>query len=458
MLATVVDQLSELDDAALTARFRDLELEQRRLVVEMAALVNEGERRNIAVLDDHRSMKGWLKANANWSNGHAARARKLAKAVAAFPEIGEALLDGRIGVDQADELANVHANRRVAKLLPASINILVENAEQLSFEDSRTCLVRWQMLADLDGAHRDRELSHERRSATVAELDGALFLRATGGTAEVAAEMEAIFQQALEREFRLDVAERTRLHGPDAPASLLPRTDAQRRFDAMVSIFRRSVTVAPGAKAPMPLVNIAIDQRTFEEGLADLGLIPEPTDLADVDLSQRRCETTSGTPILPSVAVQAALQGHIRRVVFNSAGVVTELGRKRRLFTGSARDAVLLMATRCDFLGCDVPGAHTQIDHLDEWERDSGSTDPVNGGLGCGSHNRAKHRKYTAKRHRNGTVVYYRRDGTPMLPVGRRHPDELPDPPGLPDLVDESDVEELTRLARARVAALRPAA
>ncbi len=142
------------------------------------------------------------------------------------------------------------------------------------------------------------------------------------------------------REFRLDVAERTRLHGPDAPASLLPRTDAQRRFDAMVSIFRRSVAVAPGAKPPAPVVNIAI-----------------------------------------------------------------ELGRKRRLFTGSAREAVLLMATRCDFLGCDVPGAHTQIDHLDEWERDGGSTDPVNAGLGCGGHNRAKHRKYTAKRHRNGTVV-----------------------------------------------------
>ncbi len=45
-----------------------------------------------------------------------------------------------------------------------------------------------------------------------------------------------------------------------------------------------------------------------------------------------------------------------------------------------------------------------------------------------------------------------------MLPVGRRHPDELPDPPGPPELVDETDVEELTRLARARVAALRPAA
>jgi hypothetical protein len=52
-------------------------------------------------------------------------------------------------------------------------------------------------------------------------------------------------------------------------------------------------------------------------------------------------------------------------------------------------------------------------------------------------------------------VVYYRRDGTPMLPAGRRHPDALSD---RSRLVDESDVDELTRLAPARVAALRSAA
>ncbi len=454
MLATVVDQLTELDDHAFTEQFRNLELAQRRLDAEMAAIIAEGERRNIAAVDDHHSIKGWLKANANWSNAHVARTRKLAKTITALPAVGDALLAGRIGTDQADELANVASNRRVADQLPDSINILLVQAEQLSFEDARTCLLRWQTLADLDGAHRHRELSHERRTATVTELDGSLYARATGGTAELAAELEAIFNAAVEREFRADVAERTRLHGPDAPASLLARTDAQRRFDAMATIFRRSVAVPANAKTPTPLVNIVADQRTFEEALARRGLIPEPTDLANLDLSQRRCETTSGTVVVPDAVVQAALQGHIRRVVFNSAGVVIELGRKRRLFTGAAREAVQLMATRCDFPGCDVPGAHTQIDHLDEWDRDGGNTDPINAGLGCGSHNRIKHRKhFTAKRARNGQIIYYRRDGTPMLAVGRRHPDDLPGP----DQSAETDDQMLIRLARERLAALRPA-
>lgn len=50
-----------------------------------------------------------------------------------------------------------------------------------------------------------------------------------------------------------------------------------------------------------------------------------------------------------------------------------------------------------------VPGAHTQIDHLDEADTDGGTTDLDNAGLGCNGHNR-----------------------------------------------DEDDIEHLTRLARAR--------
>jgi hypothetical protein len=77
---------------ALTTRFRDLELEQRRVAAEMAAIIADGEPRNIAALDDHHSMREWRKANANRFNGHAAGARNPAKALEALPEVGEALL------------------------------------------------------------------------------------------------------------------------------------------------------------------------------------------------------------------------------------------------------------------------------------------------------------------------------------------------------------------------------
>lgn len=443
MLATVVDTLRGIDDSALTAEFRRLELERRRVDAEMAAVVAEGRRRSIHVVDHHHSITGWLKANANYSAGQCNRLRRLAELVDDLPETGEALHAGHIGTAQADELARVRANPRCGRLLANSIDVLLEQAEQLSFDNARTCLRRWEILADLDGAHADRESNVANRTASVAELDGSLHLRASGGDALATAEMIAIFDAELEREFRADVAERTRMHGPDAPCSLLPRTDAQRRYDALQAIFRKSVTAPADGRCPAPLVNILVDQRTHEEGLAAHGLVPDPDDLAELDLSRRRCETDTGINLLPDDIVRASLQGHVRRVVMNSAGVVIEMGRKRRLFTGAAREAAKLMATGCDHPGCGVAATFAQVDHVTEWS-ELGGTDPENSSLACGRHNPTKHAHYTVKRTRRGGVIYHRRDGTPMLAVGRRHPDDLP-----PDDVD------LAELARDRARALR---
>jgi len=236
--------------------------------------------------------------------------------------------------------------------------------------------------------------------------------------------MIAIFNTERETQFQIDVAERTRLYGPDAPASMLPRSDAQRRFDAIQAIFRRSTRVPADSKAPKPLVNIIINQRSFEENLHNHGLGDDPTDLPEVDPSLRRCETATGIAVLPDASVKAALTGHVRRVVLDSAGVVINMGRKQRLFTGSAREAAKLMAYRCDVRGCDVPGMFAEVDHMTEWVHD-GCTDTDNACNDCKSHNLAKHlKKYRVERKPDGQVVYYRPDGTPMLPVGQHPPPE----------------------------------
>jgi hypothetical protein len=444
MLATVVDNLRDLDDLGVADEFRRLELERRRVEAELAAIVAEGQRRSIHAVDHHHSMTGWLKANANYSTAQCNRLRRLARLVDDVPGVGDALNDGRIGTAQADELARVRANPRCGDQLQNSIEVLLEQAEQLSFDDARTCLRRWEILADLDGAHADREASVANRSATVVDLDGTLYLRATGGDRLATAEMVAIFNAELEREFQVDVAERTRLHGSDAPASALQRTDSQRRYDAMHSIFLKSVTAPADGRTPTPLVNILVDQRTHEEGLAAHGLVPFPEDLPDSDFAERRCDTETGTVLLPDDIVRASLRGHVRRVVMNSAGVVIEMGRKQRLFTAAARHAAKLMTTTCDHPGCGVSVTFAQVDHMVEWS-DNGVTDPENSSIACGRHNPTKHTHYRVRRTDRGYVVYHRRDGTPMLAAGRRHPDELP----------ETDDQMTARLARERAAALR---
>ena len=156
---------------------------------------------------------------------------------------------------------------------------------------------------------------------------------------------------------------------------MLERSAAQRRFDALRTIFERAASTAAGGRPPEPVVNIVVDQATFEAWLARMSADPDARS-RDVE-STRRCETTDGVQVAPADAVALALRGHVRRVVMDTAGVVIDLGRKVRLFTGSAREAAMLQGTRCLWPGC---GRHrTHIDHTHDWQFD-GPTDPANAG------------------------------------------------------------------------------
>jgi hypothetical protein len=468
MVATTVDslrnELAGLDDATVTERFRALELEARRVEAELAVVIAEANRRQLFLDDGHRSMAGWLRANANLANRQIRPRLQMADLVDDLPVVIDTLAAGHIGIAQAEQLATVAANPRCGQLLPESIEVLLEQAEQLPHVDAKRCLDRWVMFADLDGAHRQRELDHQRRTATVTELDGTVHMSASGGTALLGAELQTIFQHFLDAEFAADSAERLELHGANAANALLPRTDAQRRFDALVTIFRTAATASDDGRTARPLdmvLNLICDQTSFEEQLAHHGLIPTPTDLTAIDWSRRRCETIDGTVLLPTDMVRAALHGHVRRVVISTSGLPVDVGRKRRLFAGVAREVARLLGHHCDHPGCTVPTSQCDIDHLDEWVRDHGATNLDNAGLQCNTHNRHKQRtRLHVYRDPDGRPHTRGTDGTWIHPVGQRqqHP-QAQAPPGNDgrddDPVNDVEIDRLVNLARARVAALR---
>ena len=67
MYTELVEELMGLDNDSITERFRELELERRRIEAEMAAVVAVADARGVYGDDGHRSIKGWMRANANWS-------------------------------------------------------------------------------------------------------------------------------------------------------------------------------------------------------------------------------------------------------------------------------------------------------------------------------------------------------------------------------------------------------
>ena len=421
MYSTLVEHLIDVTDDELTDRFRALELERRRTEAEMAAIIQEGQRRALCTVDGHRTMKHWVRAQINCPAGDATRLRRLATAMNTVDGLGDALLDGHIGIAQAHELARLRAHPRVGDQLDSVSPLLLRHAEHLSYEEFRVVTRRWETLADLDGAERNDEASEARRKASVIEVGGAIDVRASGGSGLVTAELLTIFDRFVQAEFDKDVAARTSEFGPDAPASALPRSDSQRRFDALVAIFRAAVVAPANGVAPVPVLNLLVGLDTFERLVTRRVTGHDPGLGDDLDLGAERMEADTGTVVSPDDVLAAAVIGHVRRVVIDGAGVVVDAGRKRRLFFGVARQMALLLAHSCDHLGCTVPARLCQVDHLAEWDRDDGGTDQANSKPRCNTHNPLKtaHR-LRSKRDEFGNVVDFREDATAMAPVGRR--------------------------------------
>lgn len=185
-------------------------------------------------------------------------------------------------------------------------------------------------------------------------------------------------------------------------------------------------------------MNLVCDLHTYESAMARHDLADRPTDLRAPGPAKARCHTTSGVPVLPDDAVLASLGGWVRRVVVDSASVVTDMGRRSRLFTGAAAEAAALLATGCENLGCDIPGHWTQIDHIVEWS-DDGRTNQDNAALQCGRDNRRKHRLgLRTRRDCDGLLHAQRSDGTWITPVGA-------DPPTEADFLTDHEITDIIR-------------
>ncbi len=462
MFSDVLERLVELPEAALDDRIRALELERRQLDAELAAAISVADHRQLPAVDGHRTINAYLRATLNWSDSEASRFRSLARAVDHVEGLGTAWSSGRIGVSQAVHFGRLYGNRRVRDRLPEFTPMLLDDAEQLPYSDFARCVDRFTTQADVDGAHLDRDDAVEHRDAHVSDVGGMLDISAHGGDGVTTSELIAIHRRFTELEYRADLEARRAEFGDDACQHPLPRTARQRRFDALTAIFRRAASAQGMGATGDPLVNIVIDVETWARMLTSSGLIGDNLgDLTPVldellsdpaRLGARRCETSDGIAVHPHDVLRAALAGHVRRVVVDSAGVVIDVGRRRRLFTGSAREAAKLLVHHCEHPGCGLPADFCDVDHAEEWA-DGGLTDQTNARIRCGSHNvdKSKHR-WRVRRATNGRTYTIRSDGTIMLPVGVR-------PPTFPDDDDHSP-EEIIRLigiARQRAASLRAA-
>jgi hypothetical protein len=429
---TVVDsiELPDLDSFAMLSgaeRDRvtmDVERAFRKISAFRSQIIHTVDASQSYRDDFHHSAANWFCGVTNTSKSSALREVRVSRLLSEMPLLEAAAAAGNIGAEQMRLLRDLHANPRCRAKLPESDALLVAEARSMVFEDFVQVCRRWELGADPDGAHRDHEASRTNRHVSTTRLGHGHRLIAEGD-ALTGEEMTKILDAHAQAEYETDVAERFAQYGENADRFELRRTARQRRYDALVKICTKAAGTT-GDTDREPLVVIISTAAEVQAAVnAYFGTYVAPFDggvvaCDDVDdigpsARMRLCETVGGAPVDPHDLAVAAIFGRIRQIVIDPDGVVINLGRTSRIFTGSARKAILLSGDRCIGPGCHVRHRQMQIDHLDPWPK-GGATDQDNGAPMCGRTNRDKHAGgFTVMRDNTGWH-WFRPDGSELCP------------------------------------------
>jgi hypothetical protein len=391
VLDTDVD-LGDVDvgsDQALADLARGHELLRRRAEGLLLQSLVDIDRCGLYRANGYTDVAAWGRGELRWEPGEARSRRGLTKLAQEVPEIVDRLLAGRLGVAQAHLLGRLFSAPRVGRHVPEFIDSFLHFAAEMSYHHFEHYCRSWRLLMDQDGTLPNRAGRH----ASLAFTDTEYRLTIVGPAIDGAAWQAEL--QHLERiEFEHDWQAAKQQYGDAVCHDLLPRTNAQRRYDAL----QRLVVGRPASDLAGDLaggssggvstvVNIVADLPTWLHQLDRISGIPGVApQLEPFGPARGRSHTIDGTQVHPRDVVLASLANHVRCVVTDSTGRAVAMTSKQRLFTGPLADAIRLTSTTCTHPGCLAPVSTSQLDHLVPHSR-GGPTSVVNGGPACDTHN-----------------------------------------------------------------------
>jgi hypothetical protein len=353
----------------------------------------DGER-----LDGARSTVSWLRDRLRLAPGDASDRVRVAKACyrgsAPLQGAATAVTEGRVTYDQLRAIAY-----GVKDLAPEpakrAADLLTDLAGSADASQVRNAARHLRYVVDPDGADRTQAQMFQARRASFAPMLDGMYRLELFADPEGAAVLDAGI---------------TALSGPAHADDR--RTAAQRRYDAIITIFGRTLSAgdlpAAGGTPPQILVTCT------PEALSGARGVP-PASWPD------------GMPMSPRTLERISCDAAIARVVFGPRGELLEYGRTRRLFTAAQRRALFARDRGCRFPGCTAPW--TQAHHVVPWQQ-GGRTDVDAAVLVCEIHHHRVHEEgwrvhvVDESVGTNGPVEWTDPEGDTRLtsPVGLRWP------------------------------------
>ena len=378
--------------------------------------------------DGATSASAWLLHRVDVPRSEAVSLTSTARLCAGHPEVARTLVDGRITLTAARQLAGVATAER-AEHTAHHLDVLLDVAATLTPRQRHVALARWRSAVDDD---LDAHAPLRRRRATIAALPD--------GTVHLSAHLDAANGTPL-------LAAVDHLSDPD-PADVAdgPRTATQRRADALGQIARRYLSTTnqgdpDEAAAPVATVEVAIDLADLLVDLTTGSHLPTErtggSHLATPDPVLGRCEVAHLGPVPRRVAQRLACDswlgrtvlapdaatidalldgngplGHLRdtplgHTLLAAPSEPIDVGRRRRTFTTAQRRAISARDRHCSFPGCDRPPSWCDVHHLDPWDH-GGRTDTSNSTLLCAHHHTVVHvHAWYPERRDDGTWTFH---------------------------------------------------
>lgn len=384
----------------------------------------------------YTSVTSWLRATLRTTINRATETGKLAQRLPQLPALGKALADADVSDAQAAVIAEAVAEF-TGSVQTEAAQALIEQAAILTPEELRVAGRRILHHVDPDAAdeHDRKAMEREAKRANATRgfaltPDGHGGMRISGHTD---AEGAAIITSALDplcnparrplHDIAADASPRTASAstgiasagaGTGAGGAMagdvdeplpLPlqdtRTAAQRRHDALIDIFRRTLAAGElpenGGDKSQLVVTVSYDP------------LSQAVSAATLD---------TGAPITPEAVRRIACDCGVIPAILDSKGVPLDLGRERRLISGALRRALVLRDGGGAFPACDRPPRWCQGHHVIHW-LDGGPTCLDNSVLVCGHHHRLIHQ--------GDWAVKMATDGLPeFIPPAHLDPSQTP--------------------------------
>ena len=352
-------------------------------IARLLALIREfDERRGWS--SGFRSCADWLAWRVGLDLGAAREKVRVARALGTLPLLSRALERGELSYAKVRALTRVATRESEARLLAVGRTATASHIERV---------VRGWREGDRTVDRRNARRRHESRAIHVYhDENGMLVIRGRLDPEAGALFMQALTaaQDALYRRAR-----------KETPVSLIPPktpTVEQQRADALVLVAETALHGELDPGAPGERYQVVLHVETPDQDNADQ--VPDS-------------KLEDGTHVSAETSERLSCDASRTVMRHDADGRIVEVSARTRTVPPATRRALLHRDHSCRFPGCAL--RFVQAHHILHWAH-GGPTTLANLVLLCRYHHRAVHEDgYRITREENGTLIFLRPDGRPLL-------------------------------------------